>query len=179
MNELKDWAPMFGANTRPVHEITLADLEEVNVPFSQYGITKGEKLQFVEKEVKFARQDPAEGANTANSYPSYRISCYRNGRKSWFDPGFVMRRDINGDYIYPEWAALGSAAEVAKALLKTGVIEGGENFKVTMRKRKNGVAVEEAIRKENGDLDLNEDGTPKMKAVGIERDYPTLPNPVV
>ena len=175
MNELKDWAPMFGANTRDVHEITLADLEEVNVPFSQYGITKDEKLQFVEKEVKFAKQDPAEGSR----YPSYRISCYRNGRKSWFDPGFLMRQDIEGHYVYPDWAELGSAAEIAKALLKIGVLEGGKNFQVIMKKRKNGVVVEEAIRKENGDLDLNPDGTPKMKAIGIQRDYPTLPKPIV
>lgn len=173
MNELKDWAPMFGADTRDVHEITLADLEMVNVPFSQYGITENEELHF-DANAKFAKQDPAAGTQ----YPSYRISCLRNGIKSWFDPGFVMRRDINGNYIYPEWAVLGSAAEVAKALIKLGTIKGGKSFSVNMRERRNGVVVQEAVRKENGDLDLNEDGTPKMKDKAIGRAYPALPKPL-
>jgi hypothetical protein len=91
----------------------------------------------------------------------------------------VNRRDIDGNYIYPDWAALGSAAEVAKALIKLGTLKGGKNFPVNMRRRRNGVAVQEAVRKENGDLDLNEDGTPKMKDVAVERMYPSLPKPLV
>ena len=172
MNELKDWAPMSGSNTRAVHEITIDDLEEVNVPFSQYGITEGEELHF-DKNAKFAKQDPAEGS----TFPSYRMTCLRNGRKSYFDPGFLMRQNINRDYVYPEWAELGSAAAICRKLIEMGTIKGGKSFKVDMRQRRGGVVVTEAIRKEDGTLDLNPDGTPKMKELSISRDYPTLPNP--
>lgn len=174
MNELKDWAPLFGSDTRDAHEIKLEDLETVNVPFSQYGITEGEELHF-DNDAKFLKQD----ADDNNRYPSYRMTCLRNGRKSYFDPGFVNRRDIDGNYIYPDWAALGSAAEVAKNLIKLGTIKGGKSFSVNMRQRRNGVAVQEAVRKENGDLDLNDDGTPKMKDVAVVRQYPSLPKPLV
>ena len=141
MNELKDWAPLFGSDTRDAHEITLADLETVNVPFSQYGISEGEELHF-SSDAKFIKQDP----DANNRYPSYRMTCLRSGRKSYFDPGFVMRRNIDGDYIYPEWAALGSAAEVVKALIKLGTVKGGKSFDVNMRRRRNGVVVQEAVR---------------------------------
>jgi hypothetical protein len=175
MNYVKDWVPMFGADRRDVTEVKIGDLELVNIPFSQYGISENEELHF-SADARFVKQeaDPESG----NNYPRYAITCLRNGNQSYFDPSFLTRRNIAGEYIYPEWASLGNAAEVAKALIKMGTIKGGKSFPVTMVKRSRGTRVQEAVRKPDGSLDLNDDGTPKMKDAGIERQYPKLPNPV-
>lgn len=176
MNQLSDWAPVFGSNTRDVEEVKKEDLQEVNVPFNQYGISEKETLIFKANEMRFAKQAPAEGS----TFPTYLVSCYRNGNKSWFNPGFLIRQNVKREPIYPKWAELGSAAAVVDALAKIGTLKGGKNFPVQMPERnRDRTRKQSVVLDENGNAKLNDDGTPMMKDCEITRQYPTLPDPIL
>lgn len=168
------WASVYDADRRPIAKSSLDELENVGVTFNAYGLKEGQVITIDENPEVIKQAPRREGQR-----PTYLVACKRDGVNSWFNPNALLGIDADLQPIYPKWAALGGAkAVITKIQSMKGGIKGGKPFDVKQTKfNRDGSIKEVALKKPNGDLELNEDNTPKMVRDTEMRPYVSVTDP--
>lgn len=122
--EIKALPELYQANTRKPADVTFEELKDVNVNFEGYTPQVGDIYRFpVLGNMKFKSQ-PVRAGGTGKVY-FVGAQLERGGVKidTWFNLGFLAKRDINQIPVNPTWYALGNAQARAEALAKMGEIK--------------------------------------------------------
>lgn len=173
------WAPVFDADRRPVTFTNdLSVLENVGAQLNAYGLHENETLTFPE-DVQIGIQSPRREGQR----PSYLVSCYIDGKKSYINPMFFLRnKRENGANtpIYPKWAALGDAKAVVAQLVKQKTLKAGKNIDVMIADfNADGSAKMIPQLNDKGEVVVNADGSVVNVRATRKATYPELPDPVV
>jgi hypothetical protein len=179
MNGKNAWAPVFDADRRAVSFGTdLSVLENVGAQLNAYGLHEGDTLTFPE-DITIGTQAPRREGQR----PTYLVSCFINGVKTWLNPMFFLRnKRENGTNtpIYPKWAALGDAKAVVAQLIAQGGLKAGKLFKVQMADfNADGSAKMVPQLNDKGEVVVNADGSIVNVRATRSADYPTIPDPVI
>lgn len=172
------WAPVFDADRRKVQFTDdLSVLENVGAQLNAYGLHENDVLTFPEK-IQIGIQDPRR----ENQRPSYLVSCYVNGQKTYINPMFFLRNkreDGHNVPIYPKWAALGDAKAVIAKLIEMKTLKAGKNMRVQMADfNADGSAKMIPQLNEKGEVVVNNDGSVVNVRATRTAEYPSIPDPI-
>lgn len=173
------WAPVFDADRRKVQFTDdLSVLENVGAQLNSYGLHENDELSFPEK-VQIGIQEPRREGQR----PSYLVSCFVNGQKTYINPMFFLRNKRENGVntpIYPKWAALGDAKAVIAKLLEMKSLKAGKNMKVQMADfNADGSAKMVPQLNDKGEVVVNADGSVVNVRATRPADYPELPDPAI
>ena len=115
---------MYQANTRKPEDVTFDQLKDVNVNFEGYTPQVGDIYRFpVLEEMKFRSQPVRTDGNGKVYFVCAQLERGGVVTDTWFNLGFLAKRDINQIPVNPTWYALGNAQARAAALAKIGEIK--------------------------------------------------------
>lgn len=124
---------LYQANVRKPEVVTFEDLKDVDENFEGYTPQVGDIYRFpVLEEMKFRRQPVREGAKGKVTFVSAQLE--RNGVKTdtWFNLGFLKKRDANQVPVNPTWYDLNGAQARVKALADIGEIRATGSVKINV-----------------------------------------------
>lgn len=114
---------LYQAATRKPEDVTLDQLKEVNVAFEGYTPQVGDIYRFPAiEEMKFKSQPVRADGRGKVYFCSAQLERGGVVSDTWFNLGFLAKRDVNQKPVNPSWFELGNAQNRAIALAKMGEI---------------------------------------------------------
>lgn len=119
----------YQANSRPVSDITVADLEGKDEAFSGFTVEEGDIYKFPSLDKAQLKQQRVQKKLRPNEEPTYVYSVgaqrVRNGATTnvWFSLNFLKKQDADRNYVNPSWVNLGDARTRLEKLCEMGEIK--------------------------------------------------------
>jgi hypothetical protein len=134
----------YQANSRPVSDITIADLEGKDEAFSGFSVEEGDVYKFPVLDKAQLKQQRVQRDLRPNEKPTYVYSVgaqrVRNGVTSnvWFSLNFLKKQDANRNYVNPSWVEIGDARTRLEKLCEMGEITVLKAKKIRVPRFENG-----------------------------------------
>lgn len=115
---------LYQADVRKPEDVTFDQLKDVNVNFEGYTPQVGDIYRFPTiEEMKFKSQPVRANGNGKVYFVSAQLERGGVVSDTWFNLGFLAKRDAKQIPTNPTWYALGNAQNRAAALAKMGEIK--------------------------------------------------------
>jgi hypothetical protein len=122
--KLNSLPELYQANIRKPEDVTFDELKDVNVIFEGYTPQIGDIYRFpVLGEMKFKSQPVRANGRGKVYFCSAQLERGGITTDTWFNLGFLAKRDVKQIPVNPTWYALGNAQARAEALAKIGEIK--------------------------------------------------------